>query len=139
MATYIILSKLAANAMEDPSQFRKLAENVSKRIKEQCPRVRWKESYALMGRFDVVDIVEADNPAEVEKAPCSSVATATRRRRRCTRRRGRISSAPCRSPKLSDISCQRSASGAPHAAKCRRAPATAPARARLQTSSSMAT
>ena len=68
MATYIILSKLAANAMEDPSQFRKLAENVSKRIKEQCPRVHWKESYALMGRFDVVDIVEADNPAEVEKA-----------------------------------------------------------------------
>ncbi len=68
MATYIILSKLAANAMEDPSQFRKLAENVSKRIKEQCPRVRWKESYALMGRFDGVDIVEADNPNEVEKA-----------------------------------------------------------------------
>jgi len=68
MATYIILSKLAANAMEDPSQFRKLAENVSKRIKEQCPRVHWKESYALMGRFDVVDIVETDNPAEVEKA-----------------------------------------------------------------------
>jgi uncharacterized protein with GYD domain len=68
MATYVILSKLAANAMEDPSQFRKLAENVSKRIKEQCPRVRWKDSYALMGRFDVIDIVESDNLAEVEKA-----------------------------------------------------------------------
>jgi uncharacterized protein with GYD domain len=68
MATYAILSKLAANAMEDPSQFRKLADNVSKRIKEQCPRVHWKDSYALMGRFDVIDIVEADNIAEVEKA-----------------------------------------------------------------------
>jgi uncharacterized protein with GYD domain len=68
MATYVILSKLAANALEDPGQFRKLAENVSKKIKEQCPRVRWKDSYALMGRFDVIDIVECDNPAEVEKA-----------------------------------------------------------------------
>jgi uncharacterized protein with GYD domain len=68
MATYVILSKLAADAMKDPSEFRKLADAVSQKIKAECPRVHWKDSYALMGRFDVVDIVEADNPADVEKA-----------------------------------------------------------------------
>ena len=65
MATYIILSELAPEAMRDPADFRELAETVAAKIKEKCPNVRWKASYALMGRFDVIDIVEADNPHTV--------------------------------------------------------------------------
>ena len=68
MATYVILSKLSPEGFRDPSEFRRLAETVSQRIKTECRNVRWKDSYAVMGRFDVVDIVEADSPAEVEKA-----------------------------------------------------------------------
>jgi uncharacterized protein with GYD domain len=68
MATYVILSKLAADAMKDPGEFRKLADTVSQKIKAACPKVKWKDSYAVMGRFDVVDLVEADSPADVEKA-----------------------------------------------------------------------
>jgi uncharacterized protein with GYD domain len=68
MATYVILSKLSASAMKDPSEFRKLADTVAQKIKTECPKVHWKESYAVMGRFDVVDIVEADTAKEVEKA-----------------------------------------------------------------------
>jgi uncharacterized protein with GYD domain len=68
MATYVILSELAPEAMKDPGEFRQLAEKVAAKIKAQCPSVRWLSSYALMGRFDVIDIIEADNPAEVEKA-----------------------------------------------------------------------
>jgi uncharacterized protein with GYD domain len=68
MAAYVILSKLSADAMKDPGEFRQLGETVAKKIKAQCPGVRWKDSYALMGRYDVVDIVEANSPAEVEKA-----------------------------------------------------------------------
>ncbi len=29
---------------------------------------RWKDSYATLGRFDVVDIVEANDPKQIEKA-----------------------------------------------------------------------
>lgn len=68
MATYIILSKLSAEATQDPGEFRQLAEKVAQKIKTQCHNVRWVGSYALMGRFDVIDIVEADDPTEVEKA-----------------------------------------------------------------------
>lgn len=68
MATYVILSKLAPDAMKDPGEFKTLAETVSGKIKAECPGVKWKDSYALMGRFDVVDIVEADGPADIEKA-----------------------------------------------------------------------
>jgi uncharacterized protein with GYD domain len=33
-----------------------------------CPGVAWKDSYATLGRFDVVDIVESADLKEVEKA-----------------------------------------------------------------------
>jgi len=68
MATYIILSRFSPEAFEDPRDFRDLANEVSSKIKKQCPGVVWKDSYAALGRFDVVDIVEADDPKQIEKA-----------------------------------------------------------------------
>jgi uncharacterized protein with GYD domain len=68
MDTYVILSQLQSGAFPDPKDFKKLAEDVSKRIKDECPAVHWKYSYATMGRFDVVDVVVSDDPVQVEKA-----------------------------------------------------------------------
>lgn len=68
MATYIILSRLSPDAFKDPRDFRKLAVEVSDKIKKDCPNIKWKESFATLGRFDVIDIVEADSPEEIEKA-----------------------------------------------------------------------
>ena len=68
MATYVILSKLSPDSIRDLGGFRQVAEVVSEKIKAECPGVRWKDSYAVMGRFDVVDIVDSDSPAEAEKA-----------------------------------------------------------------------
>ena len=62
MNTYIILSRFSPEAFDDPKHFLELAEQVSKKIKSDCPGVRWKDSYAILGRFDVVDIVEASDP-----------------------------------------------------------------------------
>jgi uncharacterized protein with GYD domain len=41
---------------------------VALKIKTKCPGVVWKESYSTMGRFDVVDIVEADDPKQLAQA-----------------------------------------------------------------------
>jgi uncharacterized protein with GYD domain len=68
MASYIILSSLSPEAFSEPKQFKELAEAVTSRLRNECPGVTWKSSYATMGRFDVIDIVEADDPQEVEKA-----------------------------------------------------------------------
>jgi uncharacterized protein with GYD domain len=68
MATYIILSHLAPGAIKDPKDLKDLAEKVEKEIKQECPGVKWKDSFATMGRFDVVDIVEAVDPIQVERA-----------------------------------------------------------------------
>lgn len=68
MATYVVLSRFSPEAFRDPKDFKKLAEQVTARIKSECPGVKWKDSYATLGRFDVVDIVEADDPKQIEKA-----------------------------------------------------------------------
>jgi len=68
MATYVILSRISPEAFRDPKDFKQLADAVSARIKSDCPGVVWKDSYATLGRFDVVDIVESNDVKEVEKA-----------------------------------------------------------------------
>lgn len=68
MATYAMLSRLSPEAFRDPKDFRKLADDVSAKIKKECPEVRWLHSFATLGRFDVVDIVEAPDVQQVERA-----------------------------------------------------------------------
>lgn len=68
MATYIILSRLSPEAFDDPREFTKIARTVAAEIKRKCPKVKWRESYAVTGRFDVVDVVEAPDLASVERA-----------------------------------------------------------------------
>jgi len=55
----ILLSRISPGAFDDPKDFKALAKDVSEKIKRECPGVTWKESFATLGRFDVVDIVEA--------------------------------------------------------------------------------
>jgi uncharacterized protein with GYD domain len=68
VATYVILSRFSPEAFDDPKDFTRLAEQVSKKIKSECPGVQWRHSYATLGRFDVVDIVESDDMRQVERA-----------------------------------------------------------------------
>jgi uncharacterized protein with GYD domain len=68
MASYVILSRFSPEAFTEPKNFRKLAAAVSTKIKKECKRVTWKQSFATLGRFDVVDIVEADDVKDIERA-----------------------------------------------------------------------
>lgn len=68
MATYVILSQLAQDAFDDPRDFKKMAKTVAEKIRKECKGVQWKQSYALLGRFDVIDIVEASDVRQVERA-----------------------------------------------------------------------
>jgi uncharacterized protein with GYD domain len=68
MATYVILSRISPGAFSDPREFRKIAATASEKIKSECPGVVWKDSYSTLGNFDVVDIVESDDPKQIQKA-----------------------------------------------------------------------
>ncbi|HKK14356.1 MAG TPA: GYD domain-containing protein [Gammaproteobacteria bacterium] len=68
MATYVILSKFSSSALREPKDLKRLAQTVSDTIENECPAVTWKDSYATMGRFDVVDVVDSGDPQQVGKA-----------------------------------------------------------------------
>jgi uncharacterized protein with GYD domain len=68
MATYIILSSFASEAFNDPKECKELAQQISARIRKECPGLKWKESYSTLGSVDIVDIVESKDPREVQRA-----------------------------------------------------------------------
>lgn len=68
MATYVILTKLAADAFKDPSEFPGIARTVNEKIKADCPQVTWKESYMVTGPYDVLDVVDSPDLTFVERA-----------------------------------------------------------------------
>ncbi|MDE2573115.1 MAG: GYD domain-containing protein [bacterium] len=68
MATYAILSRFSPQAFADPKDFKAVAERVAAEIKGQCPNVSWKESFATLGQYDVLDIVESDDLKQLERA-----------------------------------------------------------------------
>ena len=59
MATYILLTRLAPEAVAEPKFVEKLERKVADRIREHCPEVKWIGSYSVLGPYDYVDIFEA--------------------------------------------------------------------------------
>lgn len=51
MPMYVILSKISPDAFQDPKEFKKLASDISSRIRKQCPDVTWKQSFATLLAF----------------------------------------------------------------------------------------
>jgi uncharacterized protein with GYD domain len=68
MATYIILSRLGPNAFDAPDGLKGLAKTVREKLGRECPNAKWVQSYGCMGSYDVVDIVESEDPQQIEKA-----------------------------------------------------------------------
>jgi uncharacterized protein with GYD domain len=69
MATYILLTRLAPDAIKQPTMINDFARRVSERLKANCPEVKWIASYAVLGPYDYADIFEApDNEAATKVA-----------------------------------------------------------------------
>lgn len=67
MDTYVILSSLSSDAVVDPEELPRLAATVKEKIREECPNVKWINSYATLGYFDVIDVVESPTQEDIEK------------------------------------------------------------------------
>jgi len=61
----------AAGIGRDPAEFRQLADRVSEEICKRRPGITWKDSYVTLGRYDMVDVVEANDQAELKWAAMS--------------------------------------------------------------------
>jgi uncharacterized protein with GYD domain len=69
MATYIMLTRLAPDAVTRPEAFEQLNRAVIAQIQKDCPEVRWLANFLVLGPYDYLDIFEApDNEAAAKIA-----------------------------------------------------------------------
>lgn len=59
MATFIMLTRVAPDALRSPRSLEEVEKRVMERIRTQCPEVEWINNYAVMGSWDYLDIFRA--------------------------------------------------------------------------------
>lgn len=59
MARFVMLTRFAPDTLRDPEAFQLVARDVGQQLRTACPGVKWLDSYALLGTFDVLDLFEA--------------------------------------------------------------------------------
>lgn len=59
MPTFVLMTKLSTEAMGDPRGRLALGKEWLAKVAKHCPDVRWIEHYAILGRYDFMDIYDA--------------------------------------------------------------------------------
>ena len=67
MATFIMMTRLAAGAAKTSDDLKRLEKAVDRRIERECPGVTWKANFAILGPYDYMDIFEAEDEAVAAK------------------------------------------------------------------------
>jgi uncharacterized protein with GYD domain len=67
MGTYVLLTKISAERMGTVEKLQELDESVRTSVAEHCPTVKWLASYALLGPYDYMDVVEAPDDDTANK------------------------------------------------------------------------
>ncbi len=60
MPTFVLMTKLGTEALQDAKGRRAMGKEWLNRVKTHCPDVKWIAHYALLGPYDFMDIYEAD-------------------------------------------------------------------------------
>lgn len=59
MPTFVLMTKLSPEVMGDPKGRKALGKEWLEKVHTNCPDVQWISHYALLGRYDFMDIYEA--------------------------------------------------------------------------------
>ncbi len=59
MPTFVLMTKLSPQVTGDPRGLRALGKHWLAKVSQHCPEVTWISHYALLGRYDFMDIYEA--------------------------------------------------------------------------------
>lgn len=68
MTTFIMLTRLSAEAANSPQSLEDLEKQVMKKIRQECPGIKWLHSYAILGPYDYLDVFEAPDIETATKA-----------------------------------------------------------------------
>jgi len=67
MPTFILMTKLAPEAMTDALGRRAMGKEWIQRVHDVCPDVKFTAHYALLGPYDFMDIYEAPDTATAQR------------------------------------------------------------------------
>lgn len=59
MPTFVLMTRLAPESMQDARGRRAMGKEWLKRVQGCCPEVKWIAHYALLGPYDFMDLYEA--------------------------------------------------------------------------------
>jgi uncharacterized protein with GYD domain len=75
MPTYVLMSRLSPDVIEDPRGRKVVGKEWIKRVSQVCPEVKWIAHYALLGPYDFMDIYEAPGDEVAHKVSLLSRST----------------------------------------------------------------
>ena len=61
MPDFLLFTRLSAENIQSAEETEKREQRTLEAIRKNCPGVEWKQSYALMGPYDFLDIFTADD------------------------------------------------------------------------------
>lgn len=67
MATFILMTKLSPEVLQDPKDRAKKGKMWIKKVKKVCPDVKWIAHYSILGPYDFMDIYEANDVRTAHK------------------------------------------------------------------------
>ena len=67
MATFVLMTRLAPDALHDARGRRAMGREWLKKVHEKCPGVRFLAHYAILGPYDFMDIYEAPTVEDAHK------------------------------------------------------------------------
>lgn len=59
MPTFVLMTKLTSESLCDAKDRRQAGRAWMAKVKELCPEIKWHSHYALLGRYDFMDIYDA--------------------------------------------------------------------------------
>ena len=59
MPTFVLVTKLAPQQMVGAEERKRAGRQWLATVKERCPEVKWLSHYAILGRYDFLDLYEA--------------------------------------------------------------------------------
>ncbi len=59
MPTFVLLTRMGPQFARDPRGRQRAGQDWKKEVDAKCPGIKWLAHYALLGRYDFIDIYEA--------------------------------------------------------------------------------
>ena len=74
MPLFMLVTKISQEKMKDLRNREKIGQEWREKVKEKCPRVKFHAHYALLGKYDFLDIYEAPDEEDAARVSLISMA-----------------------------------------------------------------